>query len=83
MENKFVYNSPVIVPTATSYRINKNNDSIIIDFIGYVNNNEVNVVSSIFLDKNMITKFISELKKIQEDNFSKWPFYLVSQTIKK
>lgn len=71
MEEKFVYRSPVIIPAGTSYRINKNNNSIILDFIGYINNNEVNVVSSIFLDKNMIDNLISELTKIQEDNFSK------------
>ncbi|MEI0595781.1 hypothetical protein [Brachyspira pilosicoli] len=68
MEEKIFYHSPIILPSGISYRKNPTNNSVIVDFVGYVNNDEINIVSSILLDENMIDNFIDNLLKIKNNN---------------
>lgn len=69
-EKIIIVDNPSAIPMGISYRVNKHYKSIIIDFVGYINENktneEIHISSSVFLTLDMIKDMSVKLNNIIE-----------------
>lgn len=69
-EKIIIIDNPSSIPMGISYRVNKNYKSIIIDFVGYINENKINeeihISNSVFLTLDMVKDMNMKLNNIIE-----------------